>query len=188
MQISLREIFYVILIFIITIRPASAIKSPNISNIPDVDLKIATKPNSIDFAGGVIYLFNIYCGFGVCKIEIMSLNECLPDSDGIKSFVPSIKVYSTQSQWLKVISATNSSLEMEIYQFTHKIYPAHIKLKFIPNLPFSTELVSFEATGFFNQNLHPLSNPNVSYIPITGPPHFEKIDCPIKVPGFYGNP
>jgi len=169
---------------IFTQKPTYAYKLSKKTIIPDVSFEVATRQNGMESVDNGIYIFSIRCGLGDCSILKLSLNECLPDSDGEKGFILSFDRYSNKTQWLKVVSATKDSMEMEIYQFTHKNHPAHINIKFIPKIPFSTELISFKATGFFDRNLRPLSKPNVSYVPIIGSSHLEKIDCPLKVPGF----
>lgn len=149
-----------------------------------IDLEIATKQKGRSVSGGGIYIFKLFCGGGDCKLEVLTLNACKPDANGVEGFYPKVYTFSSQAGFLEIQSFSKDSLNLVVFQSTHKTSPAHLSVKFVPKQPFAETATYFRATDFLDFSDPHLSALNNEYIPIYGPPHLEKIDCPLRVPGF----
>ena len=183
MSIKKHSFKFVLLMLIILSHTANLFaKDKNNLQIPNVNLTIAVREKK-EPLGKDIHLFTLYCGLGACSLAQLSLNECRVYDDNQTAFTPSYFKWATWLDTLDVKLINSDTLEITVFQGTHRSFPAHIHIVFLPQQPFAEKIIEFQATGFRFTD----TSENGEYIPISGPSHLEHLDCPLLVPG-YGEP
>ena len=117
--------------------------------IPNVDFEVAAKRVDHGATGNGVHIFRLYCGLGACELEQLSLNECENTSVGL-AFTPKLHRWTTAAGNLEIQLMDDNILEVKVFQGTHKMLPALLRLTFRPELPLAKRVTGFKASGFMD--------------------------------------
>ena len=160
-----------------------AIGSKQKGAIPNVDFEVAAKRVDHSATGNGVYIFRLYCGLGACELEQSSLNECENTPSGL-AFTPKLHRWTTAAGNLEIQLMHGNILEVKVFQGTHKMLPALLKLTFRPELPLAKRVTGFKASGFMDYSKKKLGiRTPAEFAALPDSVQTIRMDCPVLLLG-----
>lgn len=175
--------FCTVMAVLLAARAAPAIDQIENRPIPNVDFEVAAKRVDHDAIGNGVYIFRLYCGLGACKLEQLSLNECENTPSGLV-FSPKLSAWATWAGNLEIQVLDSNTLEVKVFQGTHKMLPALLKLTFRPELPIAKRVTGFKASGFMDYSKKELGvRTPAEFAALPDSVQTIRMDCPVLLRG-----
>ncbi len=152
--------------------------------IPNVDFEVAAKRVDNHARGNAIYIFRLYCALGACSLEQLALNECEDSPSGL-AFTPKLNEWATWAGNLEVKLLPTNILEVKVFQGSHKMLPALLRLTFRPELPSAKQVSKFQASGFldFSTKEGLRGHTPVEFAALPDSIQTIRMDCPVLLRG-----
>lgn len=153
---------------------------------PSVDIQVVSRLVNNHIETNEVYVFRISCDNEVCTLTKWPLDECTSHI-GLSRKYRRARVFqaSTSQGNLKLLSFSENMLDMSVFEWAHKVYPAHVSIAFVPELPVATKVMSFVAERFVDSSLITRKLPDgiesiqtISFVTIPDSQNLGKIACP----------
>jgi hypothetical protein len=179
---TMKNVSLAIVMIVLAASTVDAESKRSQATIPCVDFQVAARRTAEATAQHGIYVFKLHCGLGECNLELLALNECEHRENGGSAFVPRVFRWATWAGSLEVRPVSHGTLEVTVFQGTHKARPAHVKFGYVPEAPCASHVKTFEAKGFID-HLSPRTDISIEYVPLIGESLQVPLECPVLLQG-----